>query len=297
MSAIPQDYEKVDATVSFYPKSFETPQALAKKIKKDFTNPKEQLRAGYSWLINNVAYDPEEYYTYQFQYRVLDERNEKMAETREAIINRTLQLGIAVCEGYALTLERLCELLDIQAYVVRGDTKTKPSDIGRYFVKNHMWMVAIIGDNALLLDPTWGAGRYQDTFIKSPSYYYFDTPAPLFLKNHYPEVFEDAYVNFTLSKEDFIQQPLVIRKRLTVADISPKEGIIKAKELSKGIVFSLRGIKAESVSYTLDDAQKTKVDFTIENDVLACMIATKTKGESLIIYVDDKPVVGYRIKK
>ena len=296
-SAIPQDYAKVDATVSFYPKSFATTQALVKKIKKDFTNPEEQLRAGYSWLINNVAYDPQEYYTYQFQYRVLEERNEKMAETREAIISRTIQEGVAVCEGYALTLERLCELLDIQAYVVRGDTKTKPSDIGRYFDKNHMWMVAIIGDKAMLLDPTWGAGRYQDRFIKSPSYYYFDTPAPLFLKNHYPEIFDDAYVNFDLSKEAFSQRPLVIRRGLTVAHVSPKEGIIKAKLLSKGIVFSLEGIKAENVSYTIGNSEKIKADFKIENNTLQCMIAIKTKAQSLIIYADDKPIVGYKIKK
>lgn len=294
---ISQEYEKIDATVSFYPKNYETAEALAKKIKKDFTNPKQQLRAAYSWLIHNVTYDPEEYYTYQFQYRVLEERNKKMAETREAIIDRTLQLGIAVCEGYALTLERLCELLGIQAYVVRGDTKTKPADIGRYFVKNHMWMVAIIDKMPILLDPTWGAGRFQEVFIKSPSYYYFDTPAPLFLKNHYPEVFEDAYVNFKLSREAFSLRPLVIRNRLTVAQVSPKEGILKAKELAKGIVFSLQGITAEHVSYTLDNSEKIKADFTIENDTLACTITTKTKAQSLIIYADDTPIIGYKITR
>ena len=297
IAGISQDYEKVDATVSFYPKKYPTAQALAKKIKKDFTNPKEQLRAAYSWLIENVAYDPQEYYTYQFQYRILEERDEKMAETREAIIDRTLQLGIAVCEGYALTLERLCELLDIQAYVVRGDTKTQPADIGRDFNKNHMWMVAIIDNTPILLDPTWGAGRYQEVFIKSPSYYYFDTPAPLFLKNHYPEVFDDAYVDFKLSREAFSQQPLVIRKRLTIANVSPKEGVIKMKELSKGIVFSLQGITAENVSYTVDNSEKIKTDFTIENNTLTCTITVKTKAQSLIIYADDKPIIGYKIKK
>ncbi len=296
-SGISQDYAKVDATVSFYPKSFVTTQGLVEKIKKDFINPKEQLRAGYSWLINNVAYEPQEYYTYQFQYRVLEERNEKMAETREAIISRTIQQGIAVCEGYALTLERLCESLEIQAYVVRGDTKTRPSDIGRPFDKNHMWMVAVIGDVPMLLDPTWGAGRYQDRFIKSPSYYYYDTPAPLFLKNHYPEVFDDAYVDFDVSKKAFSERPLVIQKELTVDQVSPKEGIIKSKVLSKGIVFSLEGIKAAAISYTLDTSEKIKADFKIENNTLLCMIAVKTKAQSLVIYADDQPVIGYKIKR
>ncbi len=294
---IGQEYAKVDATVSFYPEHFATDQALATQIKNDFTNPKEQLRAGYSWLINNVAYDPQEYYTYKFQYRILEERNEKMAETREGIIERTLQQGVAVCEGYALTLERLCELLGIQAYVVRGDTKTQPSDIGRPFDKNHMWMIAIIDEKPMLLDPTWGAGRYNGTFIKSPSYDYFDTPASQFIKSHYPEVFDDAYIDVSLSKEAFSKQPLVIDKRLSINQISPLEGTIKAKSLSKGIIFSLEGITGKKVSYSLDGFEKVTTDFTIDNNTLQCMIATRTKAQSLVIYVDDAPVIGYKIKK
>lgn len=292
-----QDYTKVDATVSFYPEHFASDQALAAQIKNDFTNPKEQVRAGYSWLIHNVAYEPKEYYTYKFQYRILEERNEKMAETREAIIERTLQQGVAVCEGYALTLERLCELLGIQAYVVRGDTKTQPSDIGRPFDKNHMWMVAIIEEKPMLLDPTWGAGRYNGTFIKSPSYDYYDTPAAQFIKSHYPEVFDDAYVDVNLSKEAFSKQPLVIDKQLTLQQVSPIGGIIKAKTLSKGIIFSLEGIKGKRVSYTLDGGEKTNVDFSIENNAVQCMIAIKTKAQSLVIYVDDAPTIAYKIKK
>lgn len=292
-----QDYANVDATVSFYPKHFTTDQELASQIKNDFTNPIEQLRAGYSWLIHNVAYDPQEYYTYKFQYRILEERNEKMAETREGIIERTLQRGVAVCEGYALTLERLCELLGIQAYVVRGDTKTQPSDIGRPFDKNHMWMVAVIENRPILLDPTWGAGRYNGTFIKAPSYDYFDTRPSQFLKSHYPEVFDDAYVDYDLSKEAFSNQPLVIDKQLTIQQVSPIDGTLKSKKLAKGTIFSLEGIDGEEVSYTLDGSEKIKTDFSIENNRLQCMIAEKTKAQSLVIYVDDRPVIAYKIKK
>ncbi len=295
--AVGQNYEEVDAIVSFYPDRFETDQALAAQIKKDFTQPKEQLRAGYSWLINNVVYDPQEYYTYKFQYRILEERNEKMAESREGIINRTVKEGVAVCEGYALTLERLCELLGINAYVVRGDTKTQPSDIGRPFDKNHMWTVAIIDEEPMLLDPTWGAGRYNGTFIKSPSYVYFDTPASQFLKSHYPEIFDDAYVNFNLSKDDFSKQPLLISEQLIIDEISPKEGTLKSKILSKGIVFSLPGIQAKQMSYTLDANKKFSLDFQNENNGIICMIMEKTKAQSLVIYADDIPVIAYKIKK
>ncbi len=292
-----QNYNHVDATISFYPSTFPNAQSLASKIATDFSEPMEQLRAGYSWLIHNVAYDPQEYYTYQFQYRLLEERNEKMAESREGIIQRTVTESIAVCEGYALTLERLCEYLGINAYVVRGDTKTQPSDIGRPFDKNHMWMVALIDQKPILLDPTWGAGRYNGGFIKSPSYTYFDTPPSQFLKNHYPEVFSDAYVDDKISKETFSLQPLLISTELTINDVSPQDGVLKSKSLSKGIVFSLKDLQATQISYTLDASKKMNVDFKNGLGEVQFTIQRKTKAQSLVIYVDDQPVIGYKIKK
>jgi hypothetical protein len=257
----------------------------------------DQLRAAYSWLIHNIEYDPQEYYKFKFQYRILEERNQKTAASREMIIKRTVQLGVAVCEGYALSLERLCELLEINAYVVRGDTKTRISDIERAFDKNHMWMVAVIDQKAILLDPTWGAGRYNDRFIKAPSYFYFDTAHELFLNTHMPEVFEDAYVPFSLSRENFSKHPLLIQKELKHVDILPKSGVLKTKELSKGIKFAFPSKAPSKVYYVIDNGAQHSVDFETDGMVTRFSIATKEKGGSLVIYADEQPIIGYKIKK
>ena len=292
-----QDFEKVDALVSLYPNRVDSPEVLAKFIARDFKKPMDQLRAAYSWLIHNIEYDPQEYYKFKFQYRILEERNQKTAASREMIIKRTVQNGRAVCEGYALTLERLCELLDINGYVVRGDTKTRVSDIERSFDKNHMWMVAVLDQKAILLDPTWGAGRYDERFIKAPSYFYFNTAHELFLNTHMPEVFADAYVPFKLSRENFSKRPLLILKDLKHKDVLPKSGVLRAKELAKGIRFAFPYNTPSKVYYVIDNAAKQPVDFEADGNLIRFDIATKEKGSSLVIYADEQPIIGYKIKK
>ncbi|RMB59075.1 hypothetical protein EAX61_08405 [Dokdonia sinensis] len=288
-----QDTDEVDRIVSLYPKRFESAQNLATLIKRDFKNPEQQLKASYSWLIHNVEYDPKEYYNFKFQYRDLAEKNQKAATSREAMINRTLINGKAVCEGYALTLERLCELLGINSYIVRGDTKTRPQDIGRKFDKNHMWNVAIIDDEPYLIDATWGAGRYNGKFIKAPTSYYFKTPPDDFIKNHFPEVFDDAYVNEEISRVAFSNRPLLIDRSLRLDAISPNEGTIAAKVLKKGLLFELPVDDTADITYSLNGGTQWPVERLEGNRF---MITEREKSTSLIIYVNAEPVIGYKIK-
>ncbi len=294
----PQQEDAVNALVSLYPKSVKSPEELALFIARDFDTPLDQLKAGYTWLVNNVAFDPEEYYAFKFQYRILEERNQKAAQSREEIIERTLQNGKAVCEGYALTLERLCELLKINAYVVRGDTKTRVSDIGRPFDKNHMWLVALIDNKAVITDPTWGAGRHDGKrFIKDPTYYYFDTPHLEFLQTHMPEVFSDAYVGQRLTRTQFSNRPLLIQRELKAAGISPASGILSSKKLKDGIVFKIARAKPASVTYSINGQSPQEVAFEHKDGQLTFVITAKTKAGDLIIYTDNQPLIGYKIKK
>lgn len=130
-SLLAQDFDRVDAIIQLYPKQVESPEDLAKFIHRDFTSEAEKVRAIYGWLIHNVAYDPNEYKKFDYRFTNFRERNQKEERTRNKIIERTLQTGKAVCEGYAFVFEKLCELEGIENYIVRGDTKTQTKDIGR----------------------------------------------------------------------------------------------------------------------------------------------------------------------
>ncbi|WP_147278492.1 transglutaminase domain-containing protein [Marinirhabdus gelatinilytica] len=291
-----QDFSQVDATIKFYPKSFDEVTELSDFIARDFKTDEEKVRAIYGWIIHNVAYDLDEYDVFNYKFKNYRERNAKEEITRIKIIQRTLQKGVAVCEGYAMLFEKLCELQGIQNYLVRGDIKTSFKDIGRSFQKIHMWNVAYINGEPFLFDPTWGAGKYNQRFIKEPSYYWYKTEPKLFIKSHYPDLVEDTFLEINISKQVFARLPLIIKKDLLVTDVlTPKYGMINQGDYGKEIEFELKTEAPSVISYSYDFGDKKKmVDFSTEGDLLKFPIKKKT-GE-LIVYFNDKPALAYKVE-
>ena len=63
-----QDYERVDATISLYPTSCKNPEELSKFISRDFISEEDKVRAIYSWIIQNVSYNPDEYKKFNYKF-------------------------------------------------------------------------------------------------------------------------------------------------------------------------------------------------------------------------------------
>jgi len=296
ISLYAQDYERVDASIELYPTSFKNAEDLSNFITRDFTSEEEKVRAIYTWIINNVAYEPEEYKKFNFNFKNYRERNLKEEKTRKKVIQRTLEKGIAVCEGYAMLFERLCELQGISSYLVRGDIKTNFNDIGRPFKRVHMWNVVIIDAHPFLIDATWGAGKYRGKFVKEPSYFYYKTPPMLFANTHYPHLEEDAFLSFPFSREAFAAMPILIRQGLTMDDVeTPKEGIISSEDDDGIINFRIKNAKPAVVSYSYGKEKET-VQFTVENEAIQFEVPIVLGKKHLLIYFDDKPALGYRVK-
>lgn len=292
-----QEYERVDATILLYPENVDTPEELSKFITRDFTSEEEKVRAIYSWIIQNVAYDPDEYKQFNYNFKDYRERNSKEEKTRDKVIKRTLQNGTAVCEGYAMLFEKLCELQGISNYLVRGDIKTNFNDIGRPFKNSHMWNVAVIDGTSYLFDPTWGAGRYNGGFIKEPSYFYYKTEPELFFKTHYPSMFEDAFIDTMISKEFFSSMPLIISEQLRMSDLeSPLMGTLRTDEYFDEIPFRVNNCEAEVIYYTYNsDKQPVQKQETVGNRT-RFTVPLELGAETLLIYFDDKPALGFKIR-
>jgi Transglutaminase-like domain len=291
-----QDYEIIDATIELYPTNFSSAEELSKFISRDFTSEEEKVRAIYTWIIRNVAYDPEEYKQFNYNFKNYRERNAKEEITREKVIQRTLKKGIAVCEGYAMLFERLCELQGVSNYLVRGDIKSNFNDIGRPFKKVHMWNVAIINGQAFLFDPTWGAGKYNGKFIREPSYFYYKTPPEQLIKTHYPHLREDTFLSETFTREDFASLPLLINENLLLTDIeSPSQGVISSLNEDGMIDFNIRNIVPSTISYSFGNEKKAITFSELEGGIQFSIPITLGK-ENLLIYFDDKPALGYKVK-
>lgn len=295
--SVAQDYERVDATILLYPNKFDSAEELSRFITRDFISDEDKVRAIYSWIILNVAYEPDEYKKFNYKFKNYRERNSKEEKTRKAVINRTLKKGIAVCEGYAMLFERLCELQGISNYLVRGDIKSNFDDIGRPFKKSHMWNVAVIESVPFLFDPTWGAGKYNGKFIKEPSYFYFKTKPELFFKTHYPNMFEDAFIDRIVSREVFSNMPLVIQEELQVSQVeSPINGLLRADSYIDSIPFVIANCDTKEVTYLFRGKKYPVNNKEIKDGRLHFSVPLQLGMKNLLIYFDEQPALGYRIQ-
>tara|TARA_R110002074_G_scaffold696_5_gene4019 strand:+ start:177007 stop:177933 length:927 start_codon:yes stop_codon:yes gene_type:complete len=291
-----QDYERVDATIELYPKTFKKAEDFSKFITRDFFTEEDKVRAIYTWLIQNVRYDPDEYKKFNYSFTNYRERNQKEEKTRAKIIERTLQNGIAVCEGYAFVFEKLCQLQGIENYLIQGDTKTHFKDIGRPFKKNHMWNATKIGDTWFLFDATWGAGKYNGKFIKEPSYFYYKTAPNQLIKSHFPEMIDDTFLNSAMTFSEFTQGPLIISPNLISEDIiSPKNGTLYSNSSMNEIYFEIKTTAPKEIQYAYGD-QKESVLFREKEGVIHFTVPVQMGHTSLLIYFDDKPVLGYKVE-
>ncbi|MBK5212548.1 MAG: hypothetical protein JJE55_02660 [Flavobacteriaceae bacterium] len=291
-----QDYERVDAILTMYPNTFDNAEKLSKFIARDFDSEEDKVRAIYTWIIQNIAYDPDEYKKFDYTFTNYRERNEKDEKLRAKIIERTLQKGTAVCEGYAMLFEKLCELQGIKNYLVRGDIKSNFQDIGRPFKRIHMWNVATIDGKSYLFDPTWGAGKYNGKFIAEPTYFYYKTPPELFIKTHYPDMAEDAFLAEIPSREQFSQRPLIIEKNLMPKDIeSPTKGLLFEDEYFGEILFSIENINPKKISYSYGTDVISLGIIEHEANRIKFNVPLTIGAKTLLIYFDGKPALGYKI--
>jgi len=290
-----QDFERVDATIELYPESFETPEAFSYLLTRDFTSEDDKVRAIYTWLIQNVTYDPEEYKKFNYSFKNFRERNAKEEKTRNKIILRTLQQGKAVCEGYAFVFEKMCQLQGIDNYLVRGDTKTHFNDIGRPFKKNHLWNAAKVSGVWQLFDATWGAGKYREKFIKEPTYKYFKIAPRQLLKSHFPSMKEDQFLKDPIDFSNFSNMPLIIDSALLSEDIlSPKKGIIDSKMSMNTLYFEIVKDSPQKVAFDYGNG-KQEVTFEVKDQIVHFSIPVQTGTNFLLIYFDEKPVLGYKV--
>lgn len=293
-----QDFDRVDNTLLLYPDRFEQPEELAAMIERDFISDTDKLRAVYGWIINHVAYDPGKYEEFDFSFRDFEERNKKQRKKREAVILSTIRTGLAVCEGYAMLFERLCELLKIDNYLVRGQAKSVPQDIGKDFELNHLWNVAYAGGKAYLFDTTWGAGKYTDHFVHQPDYFYFMVDPTLLIQSHYPEMISDSLLEEPLSPDQFAQLPLFLDHQIEMSDIiSPREGIINAQRARGLINFQLVAKSVGMVSSSFGE-DITKLPSRKVGEILYFQVPLLDKShKQLVIYLDGQPALAYRIEQ
>jgi len=293
-----QDFTQIDLKVLEYSKKYNKPEKLAIQITKDFKTDLEKTRAVYTWITNNVAYDYAESGKFNFTYSSKEQQRK-----RELIFNRKLSKRViskrkAVCEGYSVLFKKLCDLLNIKCTTVIGISKTRTRDIGRRKSSKHAWNMVEIDGNKHLIDATWGAGGFNEKFIKDVSYYYFMTKPEDFIKNHYPEKYSYSLINSKIERSDFLNLPLFLhRENSNLKIVSPTDGVLVRKKQGVVKFLLITDEKITHLSYKVGRKQFDIDQFSHHEGIVEFQIdITKLKGRDLIIYINNYGTLGYRLK-
>jgi transglutaminase/protease-like cytokinesis protein 3 len=298
-----QEYKLIDAKVKRYPK-YKTAQKLANKIKSDFTNDGDKIRATFVWLAHNIRYDLKEYYTptstkISFKYKNEAEKQQKLQAIKDQVVNQMFSSRKSVCEGYAQSFKKVCDLLDIEAVVIKGYARNSTGEIGQIpRTSNHAWNAVKVDLKWQLIDATWAAGyainnKWEKHFTE---YYFYPKPQEL-LRTHLPDNTIWQLIKNPISRKTYANQPIIgqgfFSKRLQL--IMPNKGVLQ----SKLIEFKVKNLTKKHVIGYQFKGQKygKRVNAVIENGIGSFSINLKGKRNSEVyIFIDSEIALEYKIK-
>lgn len=290
-----QNYKKADSIVLKYPEKFSSTSKIAKQINSDFSNDFDKIRAIYTWITNNIVYDPKEYGKYNFSYSTKKDFDLKQSEYETKLSTRVVSKRKAVCEGYSVLFKVICDHLNIKSKVVSGSSKTLVKDIGKRYFSDHSWNIVTIENKEYLIDTTWGAGTYNNGFEKQVDYFYFLTNPNLFIKKHYPDNYENSLLIETIEKQDFLNGPLIHNYDFEL--VNPMNGIIKKKEVNTVKFKFLTKNKVNSISYYIDKKSYLVTNLKNDNNLEFEIDFSEIKiGRTLSLYFDNKPIIEFKLE-
>lgn len=304
-STFAQTFKEVDAKVKTYPR-FSKVEELANQIEKDFTKDLDKARAAFFWLTQNIRYNLKELYnpkkrSYRFRYSSEEEKVRKLQAIKDKLIADTFNNKTGVCEEYAQSFKKICDLLSLEAEVIKGYVRNDSKEIGQLpNSTNHAWNAVKINEKWLILDATWAAGHeFNGKWIRKFNPYFFDMPTHKIFKTHYPQ--ESLWVlRFgRMNLEEFYNQPIYTNTFLGLKTelISPITGVVNL-DSSENIKLKFKNLNLNSrISYLLKGnkyAQKPTI--TSEDDITTLTIKNPKKSTDLVLYINGSDALHFKIK-
>jgi len=300
-----QKISEVDKIVAKYPKNFDSTEKLADRIEKDFDSDAERARAIYSWIAFNIRYDYNAYLNpprvQGFSYSTEAEKQRKIKQLNDNLIQKTFNSKKAVCEGFTALYQNLAEQVGLKCEIVKGDSKTRLADIGRKNTSsNHAWNMVLINKKWRLIDVTWGQGYYDSNkgrMVNDFNPIYFDTDPDYFFAKHFPD--SGSFLGDRLSKDDFLNGPLIYNKTIEndYKIKTPSSGIMEVKNGDK-ITIEIKNVsKTNQVFYLNKKNQPVKVQNSKEKrgGLEFQILIDSNVGNFITIFVDTDSIVSFKI--
>ena len=298
-----QDFKKVDSLVSEYPR-FSKVEDLAAKIAKDFTSDEDKARAAFYWLAKNIHYNLREFHNpkkrrYNFSYASEEEKTQKLQALKDKIIEATFLSKTGVCEEYAQSFKKTCDLLGLESEVIVGTARISPEEIGKPKDNpNHAWNAVKLNNKWVLLDATWAAGYLSnDKWVKEFNNYYYNIPKEKIFKTHFPKekIWILRFGRITL--EEYYNQPLYGASLLNskIELVSPTTGILKVNSANE-IQLKLKNIDKNTLIYYTFKGQRfaKKPIITIVDNITFLTFKEAKRNSFLRIFINQKGALQFK---
>lgn len=268
-------------------------QDLSQLLTGRWSAPEDKVRAIYTWIAHNIAYDCPAYHN-------PGKRKDKPEEV--------MQARKAVCGGYANLFCEMCSHSGIQCLTIDGYALNGGDEPGLALPEtNHSWNTVRIGQQWQVVDVTWGSG-FTDSKVKvfTPQFSetYFFTDPYKFLLNHFPYTDKWKPAKASLSKSDFFDNAIVMSGYIehSFKKYTPAKGIIKSK-VNTPITITLThdgSADIESVSVVLGEEKKQQVltkEFTNSGSALIVTFQYKDPGSFPVkIYINNRAALKYMLE-
>lgn len=255
-------------------------QTIIEKLTKGRPEEVDRLRAIYSWMVMNVAYDCRGHH------------HPKQTNNSPSAVFMSRK---GTYEGYANLFKTMCDMAHIKCDIVKGFAKSNPQNIGEISEKNaHMWNAVSLNNTWYFIDATWSAG-FTDVKVKNftPAFTdaWFLTEKSLFALSHFPANKKWQMLDTPINRAVFTNSPIVGPAAIS-NEVYPTvmRGKLRGRaDTSKKIAFELDNpplVKSVSVSHKYYD--KAPVPYSIEDDILYVEVPFPKQGVYPVnIYIND----------
>lgn len=300
-----QDFSAIQDKTNTY-SGLLTADDLAEQISTDFSSDEDRVKAIFCWLTKNIRYDLEEFYNptktgFKFSYQTLEEKAQLLQEIKDNTVKETLSTKRAVCEGYAQTFSKLCDILSIENDVIGGYTRTSYHDINNPIqTPNHAWNAVKLKGKWLYIDATWSAG-YENNgkWIRRFNPYYYNIPKQQYFKTHLPEKSIWKLRVGRMEKDAFYKQPIYSHHFLksNIELLSPKAGVLY-KDRNGSINITLKNAKNKQIHLGflgMPYAQQPKV-VTLDNGKTEVSITPPRNSKQAFLLIDKQVFIEFLVK-
>ncbi|MEM6718732.1 MAG: transglutaminase domain-containing protein [Bacteroidota bacterium] len=304
--AVAQNYAHVDSVVATYPASFQSIEAFAERIDKDFTKDADKVRAAFYWLAHHIQYNYKILGTSRTGYPKITIRNytdeaDFHYQYKKAYAAYALKYKVAVCEGYSQLLFYVCEHLGIPSKVIQGNALKSNHQYGVIPNNtNHKWNAVFFNDKWNLIDITWSTGNRPDKrkHVEFHNTYFCISPEKMIL-NHLPKDSKWQLLETPMQKTEFYTQPVVYAPYLALDNVLDTK--IRRRIKAKNNAFvTLRFTQLDTTQnyyYAYSkEPRSTKLAITkVGNEYIAKVPFSNTTMDELIIYVGKMGMLNFQI--